>query len=214
MPIQLVVGLGNPGDQYAETRHNAGFQVVDALAREHSSGAWQAGLQSLICTLDRIEPRSQPELLRGGENASTSICLPPLRLAKPQTYMNRSASAVVAVTEAFAIAPEEMLVVVDDIDLPLGRLRLRPSGGAGSHNGLRDIVEAVGTSFPRLRIGVRGEAPWDDLADYVLSPFTSDEQEQLNAVIERATEAVLATVRQGLAPAMNQFNRAAPEADG
>jgi PTH1 family peptidyl-tRNA hydrolase len=147
----------------------------------------------MMCTLDRIEP--------------------PLRLAKPMTYMNRSGIAVAAMTEALAIPPEELLVVVDDIDLPVGRLRLRPSGGAGSHNGLRDIVAAIGTSFPRLRIGVRGEAPWDDLADYVLAPFTSDEEQQVVAVIERAAEAVLAAVNLGLAPAMNQFNRAAVDED-
>jgi PTH1 family peptidyl-tRNA hydrolase len=130
------------------------------------------------------------------------------------TYMNRSGAAVAALAERFELEPEAILVVVDDIDLPLGRLRIRRSGGPGSHNGLRDIVDCIGSDFPRLRVGVCGEEPWDDLAEYVLSPFTQDEVRQVEETVKRAADAVFAAIRLGIGQAMNQFNRHQPGGAG
>jgi PTH1 family peptidyl-tRNA hydrolase len=121
--------------------------------------------------------------------------------------MNRSGSVAVELLDELEIGPESALVVVDDVDLPLGSMRLRPSGGSGTHNGLRDLVANIGTGFPRLRIGVRGPGPISDLADYVLAPFTSEEKERAEDVFERAAEAVEAAVSLGIERAMNEFNR-------
>jgi len=187
MTVELVVGLGNPGAEYVATRHNVGFRVVDELARRSGAASWQRRGSSLVIGVERGRP---------------------VVLAKPQTYMNRSGVAVLALATAIGVVPASILVVADDVDLPLGRLRLRRTGGPGTHNGLRDVVDAVGTGFPRLRVGVRGERPWDDLADYVLAPFETDEQSAVDAVVARAADAVEATLREGLGPAMNRFNRA------
>jgi PTH1 family peptidyl-tRNA hydrolase len=193
MPVQLVVGLGNPGSRYVDSRHNVGFQVAEALVEMRGASSWEDSLHSQVCTL------------RGFDRT--------VRMARPMTYMNRSGSAVAALAERYDLEPETILVVVDDIDLPLGRLRLRRSGGPGSHNGLRDIVDCIGTEFPRLRVGVCGEEPWDDLAEYVLSSFTEDETQLVEETVKRAADAVFATIRLGLGPAMNQYNRAAPSKD-
>jgi PTH1 family peptidyl-tRNA hydrolase len=193
MPVQLVVGLGNPGTRYASTRHNVGFQVTEALARMRGASSWEDSHHSQICTL------------RGFDR--------PVQMARPMTYMNRSGMAVAALAESHDLEPEAILVVVDDIDLPLGRLRIRRSGGPGSHNGLRDIVDCIGPGFPRLRVGVCGEQPWEDLAEYVLSPFTEDELRQVEETVKRAADAVFAAIRLGIGPAMNQYNRVAPSGD-
>jgi PTH1 family peptidyl-tRNA hydrolase len=189
MEIDLVVGLGNPGDEYAATRHNAGFRVVDALARRLAVRGWER---------------------RGNALTVRSTREPAVWLAKPQTYMNRSGSAVLLLSAELSIPPEAILVVADDVDLPLGRLRLRRSGGPGTHNGLRDIVEAVGTGFPRLRLGVRGERPFDDLAEYVLTRFEPGEEETAREAVERAAEAVEVVLSDGFLVAMNRFNRGVP----
>lgn len=191
MAVALVVGLGNPGEQYASTRHNVGFRVVDALAERLEAEPWRFRQASLVS--------------RTAEGGAW--------LAKPQTYMNRSGEAVVQLATALAVAPSAVLVIVDDVDLPLGRLRLRRSGGPGTHNGLRDVVAELGTGFPRLRLGVRGEAPWADLAEYVLAPFEPAETSVAEAAIERAADAVQAVLAEGLDRAMEIFNRA-PEPPG
>jgi PTH1 family peptidyl-tRNA hydrolase len=121
--------------------------------------------------------------------------------------MNRSGTALLLLTAAHALTPSEVLVIVDDIDLPLGRLRLRPSGGPGSHNGLRDIVDAIGTAFPRLRLGIRGTEPWDDLAEYVTSDLEPDELSLLDRALDRACDAVDHVLTHGISSAMNEFNR-------
>lgn len=193
MPVQLVVGLGNPGSRYTDSRHNVGFQVIEALAQMRGASGWEDSLYSQVCTL------------RGFDQA--------VRMARPMTYMNRSGAAVLALAGMYELEPESILVVVDDIDLPLGRLRLRRSGGPGSHNGLRDIVDCIGSDFPRLRVGVCGEEPWDDLAEYVLSPFTQEELRLVEETVKRAADAVFAAVRLGIGPAMNQYNRAAVSRD-
>lgn len=185
MDLAAIIGLGNPGVEYANSRHNIGFRVVDALAGRWRVAAWQHRYSSLLGR-------------RGGAR--------PLWLVKPQTYMNLSGSAVVAFCRAVGLEPGELLVVVDDVDLPLGSLRLRARGGAGTHNGLRSVVESIGEGFPRLRLGVRGATPWRDLAQYVLAPFEPAELETVEAMVARACECVEAVLHQGLARAATTFN--------
>ncbi|MEP0773264.1 MAG: aminoacyl-tRNA hydrolase [Acidobacteriota bacterium] len=188
MDLAAIIGLGNPGVEYANSRHNIGFRVVDALAGRWRVVAWQHRYSSLLGR-------------RGGAR--------PLWLVKPQTYMNLSGSAVTAFCRAVGLEPGELLVVVDDVDLPLGSLRLRARGGAGTHNGLRSVVEGIGEGFPRLRLGVRGETPWRDLAQYVLAPFEPAEVETVETMVARACECVEAVLHQGLARAATTFNASA-----
>jgi len=128
-------------------------------------------------------------------------------LSRPLTFMNRSGKAASWLLGEFGLAPESMLVVVDDVDLPLAHLRLRPSGGPGTHNGLRSLCEEIGTGFPRLRVGVRGDDMTGDLADYVTSPFTDDEAESVEGAVERAADAVETVLRDRFESAMSTFNR-------
>jgi PTH1 family peptidyl-tRNA hydrolase len=190
MSIELVLGLGNPGERYAETRHNVGFRVVDELAHRSGVAIWD---RHPSCEI-------RPLAIGGG-----------ILGAKPLTYMNRSGDAVRWLIERFGLEPERILVVVDDIDLPIGRLRLRKHGGPGTHNGLRDLCDVVGTGFPRLRVGVRGDEVWDDLAAYVTDPFDPRELKDVDRAIVRAADAVEAVITDGLDAAMNWFNRAEGE---
>ncbi len=187
-PLRALLALGNPGDDYVDTRHNLGFLVLDQLAsrervvfrREGSSqiGVWQ------------------PEGL-GRE----------ILLAKPLTYMNRSGAAARHLREEHGVEAEELLVVVDDIDLEFGRLRLRTKGGAGTHNGLKSVLEALGDdAFGRLRIGL-GPAPEGvELSDWVLEEFGPDETDKLPAILDRGADCLQAAVCDGLRPAMNRYN--------
>jgi peptidyl-tRNA hydrolase, PTH1 family len=186
MRIAAVVGLGNPGTEYADTRHNLGFQVVDELARRWRLKSWRT--------------RYHAKLARraGGY---------PTILVKPQTFMNLSGDSFALFCETEELVPAQCLVVVDDVELPLGQVRLRPGGGPGTHNGLRSIVEAAGEGFPRLRLGIRGEDPWDDLAEYVLAPFTVEEFPVVRSMIARAADCVEATLRLGVGRAATQFNQ-------
>ena len=186
MSIGAVVGLGNPGAEYAGGRHNIGFRVVDEIARRWRLDVWRSRYRS------RLVRRS------GGR---------PTYLVKPQTYMNLSGDAVALFCEGEELVPAECLVVVDDVDLALGQIRLRPRGGAGTHNGLRSIVEAVGEAFPRLRLGIRGDRPWDDLAEYVLAPFEPDELAAVDEMVARAADCVEAALRVGVGRAATQFNQ-------
>jgi PTH1 family peptidyl-tRNA hydrolase len=189
-----VVGLGNPGSAYADNRHNVGFRTVTAFAGRHRFAAFAR--------------RGDMELSRG-RHADREVLL-----VKPQAYMNRSGEVVLALVEEEGITPEEMLVVVDDVYLPLGRLRMRRGGGDGGHNGLRSIVAAMGDSgFPRLRFGVGSPAATGDLADYVLEDFSVDEQPVVEQSIDRAVHAVAVFLGDGIEAAMNRFN-AAPDEDG
>jgi peptidyl-tRNA hydrolase, PTH1 family len=190
--MKLVVGLGNPGREYRDTRHNVGFMVVDELARRHRL-EWA------------MAPSQVPDAFvvkRFGPQ--------PLLLGKPLTFMNRSGDAVAALARYYDIAAADLLVVVDDIDLPFGRLRARARGSAGTHNGLRSLVQRLGTTeFPRLRLGVgRGDAR-RDLADHVLSKFERDEQGALDEVIARAADAAEMFAVDGIDKVMNVYN---PEA--
>jgi PTH1 family peptidyl-tRNA hydrolase len=186
MSIELVVGLGNIGRRYDDTRHNVGFRVVDELYRRHQDSEWS----------------SRPL----ADVASTRV-LPRLILAKPRTLMNRSGAAVEWLLEHLALQPSQLLVVVDDVDLPLGSLRLRHAGGPGTHNGLRDVCRCIGSGFARLRLGVRGSDAWDDLAEYVLSPFAPDEEARLIGLIDASADAVEAALKDGVEAAMSRFNR-------
>lgn len=185
--MKLIVGLGNPGPDYERTRHNVGWQVIDAFAKKF-----------------RIEvTRHEKNALTGsGRVAGGSVMV-----AKPLTYMNLSGDAVRLLINGYLESPQEMIVVYDDIDLPLGKLRIRPNGSAGTHNGMRSILSTIGTeNFPRLRIGI-GSAEQGRLRDYVLDEFTAEEEPIVNRAVERSVEALLLFVRGDLKRAMNQFNR-------
>jgi len=189
--VKSIVGLGNPGADYSGTRHNVGFEVVDELARR-----WQVNLRKWKSIADvAVVPDHD------------------VVLVEPKTYMNDSGRAVSAVMAFYKIDPADVLIVVDEVQLPLGKLRLRPSGSAGAHNGLKSVIEHVGREFPRLRIGVdRGHPDWD-LSDRVLSKFPRSEREIVDRAIARAADAVDTFVTDGLHVAMNRFN-ASDEASG
>ena len=185
----LVVGLGNPGDGYVQTRHNVGFQVAARLARRARTEFDVKAAESRI--------------------AEASLGSVRIAIARPQTFMNDSGRAVGKLLDRYRIAPSAVLVVYDDVDLPLGRIRLRPSGGSGTHNGMRSIVGEIGEGFARLRCGVGPADPATEirnLADYVLAPFGEDEREAAEAMVIRAAEAVEVALRDGLPRAMEQFN--------
>ena len=186
--MKLIVGLGNPGPDYERTRHNVGWHVVDAFARKF-----------------RIEvTRHEKNALTGtGRVAGGAVMV-----AKPLTYMNLSGEAVRLLVNAYVEAPhEDLIVVYDDIDLPLGRLRIRPNGSAGTHNGMRSIVEELASErFPRLRVGI-GAAGEGKLRDYVLDEFDAEEQPVVDRAIERAVNALVLFARGDLRRAMNEFNR-------
>ncbi len=182
--IRLVAGLGNPGPEYATTRHNIGFMVVDQLAAQFGS-TWENSTK-----WDALIAKSGNVLL-----------------AKSMSYMNRSGYGLLKVAHFYKIQPFEILVVLDDTALPLGRLRLRASGGSGGHNGLESIIVQFGTEeIPRLRIGI-GEAPPAGSVDYVLSRFFEEEKPVVRSAIDRAVEAVKCAIDNNLVSAMNIFNK-------
>ncbi|GAB6877702.1 aminoacyl-tRNA hydrolase [Thermaerobacter litoralis] len=188
---RIIVGLGNPGPEYEGTRHNVGFAVVDALARRLRTAGWRRGFRSLWT---EGAWRGQPVLL-----------------LKPQTYMNLSGEAVEQACRALRAEPAEVLVVYDDLDLPPGHLRLRPGGRAGGHRGVASIIEALGRDdFPRLRVGIGRPPAGVDAAEYVLAPFTAEEQALMAAAVQRAAEAVLAVLSTGLDRAMSRYNGPTP----
>lgn len=189
--MKIVLGLGNPGESYRNTRHNVGFRVLDLLAE-------RAGV--------RFDTRG--EMGRKAWFAEAEIGGVVVLLGKPRTFMNRSGSAALALARRSYAAPEEILVVFDDADLVLGRVRVRPEGRAGGHNGLRSIIDTLGsTSFPRVKLGVRGTGRHEeDLADYVLAGFAPDEREVLAAMLSRGADAVEWILRYGVESAMGEFN--------
>jgi PTH1 family peptidyl-tRNA hydrolase len=189
--MKLIVGLGNPGSQYEKTRHNAGFMVVDRLAKAHAPSAIRKANFHSECVDATI----------GQEK-----CL----LMKPTTFMNRSGSAVSEAVRFYKLNPAtDLLVVVDDIYLDVGVIRLKPGGGAGGHNGLTDVQAKLGTeSYPRLRIGVGAKPPVMDQADWVLSRFREDEWAVIGAAAETAAGAAAEFASKGLDAAMNKFNAA------
>ena len=182
--IRLVAGLGNPGPEYVATRHNIGFMVVDQLAAQFGA-SWE-------------KSRKWDALLaKWGD----------VLLAKPTSYMNRSGYPLVAISQFYKIEPPQVLVVLDDMALPLGRLRLRASGGSGGHNGLESVIMQFGTEdIPRLRIGI-GDAPPAGSVDYVLSRFFEEEKPIVRSAIDRAADAVKCAIDNDLISAMNIFNK-------
>jgi PTH1 family peptidyl-tRNA hydrolase len=192
--MKLIVGLGNPGDEYRDTRHNVGFMVADTIAKRHALG-WRHRDQVLLA-----------------KNFGADAFL----VAKPLTYMNRSGDAVGELMRYFGVGPEDLLVVVDEAALPFGRLRARARGSAGGHNGLKSIIERLETSeFARLRLGVGRGDPRRDLADYVLTRFEPGERAELEAFIARAADAAEMFTVEGIEKVMNQYNpeTTAPEVD-
>ena len=195
--LALVVGLGNPGDRYVGTRHNIGFEVLDALVRRLASDP------SRPPRIDRLDCRALTGRVRIGDV--------PVLLAKPQTYMNLSGESVKGLLVKHAIPRERVLVVSDDVALPVGRLRIRPSGSSGGQKGLQNVIDCLGTdAFPRLRVGIAGDhfRPGEDKADYVLERFSKAERAALVPVLEAACEAIETFVLEGIDAAMNRFNRA------
>jgi PTH1 family peptidyl-tRNA hydrolase len=188
--MKVIVGLGNPGREYADTRHNVGFRVAD-LVGERLGLQWRTDADTVF---------------------AKSFGVAPFFVLKPQTFMNRSGSAVSRFARYHQIEPQDILVVVDEVDLPLGRIRVRPKGSAGTHNGLKSVVEQLGTTdFPRLRLGVgRGDAR-RDLADYVLAKFDPPELPEVDRVIARAADAAQMFIVEGIDKVMNMYN---PDATG
>jgi PTH1 family peptidyl-tRNA hydrolase len=188
MGLKIVAGLGNPGAAYVRTPHNAGFAVLDLLA-ERLQGAWRGQARLKAC-LARV--RSE-----GAE----------LLLAKPQTYMNLSGEAVGALLRYYAVAPEDLVVVADDADLPAGRVRVRPGGGAGGHRGLLSVIGSCGTeAFARVRVGVGRGAAGEDLIEHVLGRLGPGEEAAVRQALSVAADAVLCLVAQGVDAAMNRYN--------
>jgi PTH1 family peptidyl-tRNA hydrolase len=182
--IRLIAGLGNPGSEYAATRHNIGFMVVDQLTAQFGS-AWEKSAK-----WDALSAKCGAMLL-----------------VKPLSFMNRSGYSLFAVSQFYKIEPQEILVVLDDFSLSLGRLRLRARGGPGGHNGLESVIVQFGTEeIPRLRIGI-GAAPREGSADYVLSRFFDEEKPIVRSTIDRAVEALKCAIDNGLVSAMNTFNK-------
>jgi len=185
--MRLVVGLGNPGTRYRLTRHNLGFMVVDALAER-----WRISVGGR---------RHEAEIGTGEIEASRVV------LAKPQTFMNASGESIAKLRRLYRLDPADILAVYDDLDLPLGKVRLRGDGGAGGHNGVASLITILGKGFPRLRIGIGRPPGGADPVGYVLEPFAPSEMSTLQEVIGRATDGVESWVRNGLEATMNVLNR-------
>ena len=184
----LIVGLGNPGKDYTKTRHNCGFRAVDILA------------ESLNCKIDRSKFQGlYGQVVKNGKK---------LFLLKPQTYMNLSGKSVLQLSAYFNIPPQRIIVLFDDISLDPGRLRIRSNGSAGGHNGIKSIISEIGSQdFPRVKIGVGAKPhPEQDLADWVLSSFSSAEEKLLQPALENAANAVLSIIEKGVEAAACRYN--------
>jgi PTH1 family peptidyl-tRNA hydrolase len=185
--LKALVGLGNPGAQYADTRHNLGFMVADALAAASSRVVWSSEGAAL---LGRMR-------LGGGE----------LLLAKPQTYMNGSGRAVRQLVRRYQLVDDDLMVAHDDLDLPLGSVRVKRGGGHGGHRGIESILQqGEAGEFVRIRLGIRPEQGRGDAADFVLSGFDESEVEQAESMVQRAVEAVRSILSRGLARTMTEVN--------
>ena len=188
----LIVGLGNPGREYEKTRHNCGFRAVDLLA------------ENLGCKIDKL--KFQGLYAQANYNGTKVFLL------KPQTYMNLSGRSVLLLSAYFNIPPQRIIVMFDDISLEPGRLRIRPNGSAGGHNGIKSIIQEVGSQeFPRVKIGVGAKPnPNYDLADWVLSTFSANEETALAVSLDNAAKAALAIIDHGVPEAANRFNGSHP----
>lgn len=185
--MKLIVGLGNPGSRYRGTRHNVGWEVLERLARKHGIAI--------------EEDTGWAEVGRGDIGPHRVV------VARPMTYVNASGMAVQDLKRRFRVKPSDLFLIVDDLDLPLGRLRLRQKGTAGGHNGLRSVIEALGTDgFPRMRVGIGRPPGKTDAADHVLARFSAEERQMLNDALDRAVEALEVAIVDGVDVAMNRFN--------
>ena len=184
----LIVGLGNPGREYEHTRHNAGFRALDILAQKLGCKPDKLKYQGLYCQVNYQGKK--------------------LLLLKPQTYMNLSGRSAAPLASFFKVPAKNIIVMFDDISLPPGRLRIRADGSAGGHNGIKSLIQELGSQdFPRVKIGVGAKPHPDfDLADWVLSAFTAQEEKALQPALERAADAALAIIDQGVPEAANRFN--------
>ena len=188
----LIVGLGNPGKEYAQTRHNCGWMAIDRIA------------EKLSCKIDKGKFQ--------GLYGQTTYCGNKVYLLKPQTYMNASGQSVLQMSAYYQIPPERILVLFDDISLEPGRLRIRPDGSAGGHNGIKSIIASIGSeAFPRVKIGVGSKPHKDaDLADWVLSGFAESERKNLSFALDNAVDASLCIMEKGLYEAANRYNGTHP----
>lgn len=186
--MKLIVGLGNPGRQYEGTRHNVGYEVLRELARRHA-------------------PEARPRHRFSGETLEATIKGVKVLLLSPTTYMNRSGQSVGAAKDFFKLNTDDILIICDDMNLPLGRLRLRPKGSAGGHKGLADIIRVLGTEeFPRLRIGIGAPPPGQDAVRFVLSRFSPEEERCMQEAYRRAADAVEVWIGEGIQTSMSRFN--------
>ena len=187
--MKIVVGVGNPGKKYARTRHNVGFMVVDRFAERHGLGTWRRRFRAHAAE-GRI----------GGDN---------VLLLKPETYVNETGRALSEAVAWRRVAPRDIMVVCDDFNLPLGRLRVRGGGSSGGHNGLKSIADTLGTEdVPRLRVGIGAERPGDG-RDFVLSSFSADERPVVGEAVDRAADALEEWLARGLESCQNIYNRPA-----
>ncbi|MFH1562639.1 MAG: aminoacyl-tRNA hydrolase [Nitrospirota bacterium] len=185
--MKLIVGLGNPGSDYADTKHNVGFKVINKLVK-----------------LTKIELKSRKYKARIGEG---KILGHEVILAKPMTYMNLSGEAVELLVWNFKVPLSDLLVVYDDVSVDLGKIRIRKKGSAGGHNGIKSIIDKLASEeFARIRIGIGTPAPDLTFRDYVLSPFSDEENEVVEQVIQKTAEAVICTIEEGIDVAMNRYN--------
>lgn len=183
----VIVGLGNPGNKYDETRHNAGFMVIDNLAQK-------LGI--------KMEKNAFKGIIGSGKIGEEKVIL-----VKPQTYMNLSGECVSEVINFYKLSPENLIVAYDDIDIKLGKIKIRPFGSAGTHNGMRNIISLIGSeNFVRIRIGTDKPTDGIDLADYVLMKFKSEEKIVINEAVENASKAIIEIVENGCQKAMNLYN--------
>ena len=186
--FRLVVGLGNPGPRYTDTRHNVGFWCLDHLAK----------VNSIVISQRR----------RHVEIGEGVIAGQPVVLAKTRTFMNESGRAVQSLLARYRSSPDDLLTIHDDMDLPVGKLRLRPRGSPGGHNGMRSVVDAIGSSdFPRLRIGIGRPSSSAGEVEYVLGAMSSEDRENVDAAVRRASEALVCLLAEGIDAAMDRFNR-------
>jgi len=186
-PVCCIIGLGNPGPQYAETRHNVGFRVIDLLAARHQFPTPQRMLQAIVGQ-GQIEDNK-------------------VALVKPTTFMNESGRAVARLCAHLGLPPEDLLVIYDDINIDLGMLRLRREGSSGGHKGMQSIIDHLGTEqIPRLRLGIGQLPPDSEARGFVLSPFTPDEEEAAEQLIHQATDAAESVLAEGMEAAMRRFN--------
>jgi len=186
--IYIIAGLGNPGKQFENTRHNVGFEVIDELSRRHGINVTKIKFKGL-CGEGNIEGNK-------------------VLLLKPQTYMNLSGESIREAVSWYKVPAGKLIVVFDDIDLPTGRIRVRPSGSAGTHNGMKSVIyQLQNDSFPRIKIGIGANPEYMDLADYVLAKFTADERKIIDKSVSTASDAVQCILKYGLNEAMNKFNR-------